>query len=300
MENNRKLGDILSDLERGNHLPQSESGFQTIWDAAAKFEYPEQDENAAWVRFKSNLESEPLPTPVKLKQNIYRTWAVAASVALLLAFSSYFLVQKFSTNPIEYVATTHNEIVKLDDGTIITLNRNSKITTDSKFGKSHRNVTLIGEAFFEVNKNTAIPFIVKTGSLQTKVTGTKFDVESYSTGYTHVALTEGSVELILNNKNAASLRPGELAIINHSKNEVQISTFESGKTLSWLESKLMFENTPLSEVINRLEEVLGVKFDYPKELDSVLITTSFTELNPELIAEVLSQTLQTKVSVVKK
>ncbi|MCK9480755.1 MAG: FecR domain-containing protein [Bacteroidia bacterium] len=297
MENNRKLSEIVSDLEKGTLLPENEQGFQTIWDASSKFNYPEVDVEHSWQSLKHKIAAQP--SEVALKVNYFRTWAIAASLALLVAFGALFYVNYFKVKPIEYVANNQNKVVQLPDGSTVTLNMFSSIITDSDFGKKHRNIELKGEGYFDVKKNAAIPFIVKTGTLETKVTGTQFDVDAYSNNLISVALNEGSVELQLNPKLVTKLKPGEVALVNKTKNEVFVSQFNKQHTLAWIDNQLVFENEPLVHVIKRLENVLNVKFVYPKNMDSVLITTTFTTLDPELISNILSNTLETEIRVIK-
>ncbi|MCZ2131087.1 MAG: FecR domain-containing protein [Bacteroidia bacterium] len=293
----RNFSNILSDLEKGYSLPESESGFYTIWEAAENFEYPQLNVDKAWMQLTDRIHPQAAPKPLKV--NYFKTWAVAASLALLCAFGAIYYYQSVQITPVEYVATSQNKIITLNDGTQITLNHNSKVITDSKFGSKHRNITLQGEAFFDVSKNKELPFVVTTGNLETKVTGTHFNINAFTQNLVKVALTEGSVELNFIQHKVAVLKPGDLAIANQLTNEVSISSFNSNSILAWLDSKLEFVNEPLSDVVERLEHVLGVKFIYPKSMSTVLITTSFPNLDPDLAAAILSKTLETEVKVVK-
>ena len=84
--------------------------------------------------------------------------------------------------------------VTLADGTKVWLNCESTLRYPVEFGNEKREVYLDGEGYFEVNKATEWPFIVNAEQMRVKVTGTKFNVKSYSTEpIAHTTLVEGSV-----------------------------------------------------------------------------------------------------------
>ena len=88
----------------------------------------------------------------------------------------------------ELVAKHSNEVstqpgskskIQLPDGSTVWLNAGSKLTYTKDFGKEIREVTLIGEAFFDVTKMKEKPFIIHTSSINIKVLGTAFNVKAY-------------------------------------------------------------------------------------------------------------------------
>jgi len=105
-------------------------------------------------------------------------------------------------------------------------------------------------------------------------------------------LNEGSVELLLENNSPVLIKPGELAIVNHTKGDFTITNFNSINVNAWMSNKLIFENTPLIEVVQRLEQVLGVTFTYPENLETTLISTTIPSLDAEVAAKILSETLE--------
>ena len=70
--------------------------------------------------------------------------------------------------------------LKLSDGTIVYLNAESKLSYPVTFSETERKVHLVGEAFFDVQKDTTKPFIVDMDSLQIRVLGTEFGVRAYT------------------------------------------------------------------------------------------------------------------------
>lgn len=103
--------------------------------------------------------------------------------------------------------------VTLADGTQVWLNAESSITYPSTFdGNTTRTVSLTGEAYFEVAKDKAHPFIVRHGGITTRVTGTSFNVRSYAGEQPHVTLASGSVSVSSNGHNL-TLSPGQDATV---------------------------------------------------------------------------------------
>lgn len=89
----------------------------------------------------------------------------------------------------------------LSDGTRIWLNSETEITYPTRFVGNKREITLIGEAFFEVAKNKEKPFIVNANGMEVKVLGTSFNVSCYTADKTiSTTLIEGSVSVKTENK----------------------------------------------------------------------------------------------------
>jgi len=100
---------------------------------------------------------------------------------------------------------THRTTVTLPDGTVVQLNAGSRLEiTEATFNRQKREVWLSGEAFFEVAKNPEKPFIIHTGTMQTTVRGTSFNVKAYGElGENVVSVRNGRVEIVENRKTIA-------------------------------------------------------------------------------------------------
>lgn len=194
---------------------------------------------------------------------------IAASVALLVWFytpvhSSYTvfeantLAQEISIEPHEgrnllTVPRGMNKKITLADGTRIWLNAESQLEYPETFeGQERRLVHLKGEAYFEVAKDTAHPFIVETDLLETQVLGTSFNVRAYSPDDAHVTLLEGSIKVSdTHHKKELLIKPGQNATLQKggtfSVNEVQAKDYST-----WAEGQFYFDNTELVEIMREL------------------------------------------------
>ena len=148
----------------------------------------------------------------------------------------------------------------LPDGSIVKLNSGSKIKYPEIFNDSIREVTLSGEAFFEIKKDSSQPFIVKTSSLFTRVLGTSFNIKAYEDeDNTIVTLATGKISVGTNQKDEIILNPSHQAILNKKNKRFTKQKIDLNKTLSWKNGILRFDNEKLATAIPKLEKWFNVK-----------------------------------------
>ncbi|MEO7768642.1 MAG: FecR family protein [Ferruginibacter sp.] len=181
--------------------------------------------------------------------------------------------------------------VKLPDGTQVWLNADSKISYKNNFLGEIREITLSGEAFFDVVKDKSRPFIIHTNSIDIKVLGTAFNVRSYpNEKTTETALIRGSVEILLHNNPDKKyiLKPNEKLVVNNSitvvadnsaTNENPAESQElmilskifpdkhdsSNVETRWINDILDFEGSPFANIVTELEHMYNVHFIIKKE-----------------------------------
>lgn len=155
--------------------------------------------------------------------------------------------------------------VQLSDGTIAHLNAGSSLRFPSQFsGKGNRQVYLTGEAFFEVSKDKAHPFIVNTTEMKVEVLGTKFNVNSYKEdNSTNVVLVEGKVSLYKGLKIAKKqvyLTPGMKGCSVNGQDKIAKEEVNTDYYTDWLKGNLVFKNASFDDIIIRLERRYSVTF----------------------------------------
>ena len=243
------------------------------------------------AKFKARIATTKSTT--KVVQMPRRQWfgRIAASVAILLTFgvlANWFL----NTNQVQQVASTNSLIdnIQLPDGSIVVLNKNSELTYPKSFTGSNRVVELKGEAFFKVARNTNKPFIVSTTSSEVKVLGTEFNVRAYpSEVQTIVEVEEGkvAVKLVATEKEQI-LVANDKVLINHA--DATLSKVEAldWKDTAWKAKQLVFENKPISDVLDYLMYNFEVEVDYNQEkLGTCLFNTTLVKNTPEAILKQL-------------
>ncbi|MDR1222937.1 MAG: FecR domain-containing protein [Tannerella sp.] len=162
----------------------------------------------------------------------------------------------------------------LADGTHIWLNSGTTLEFPSAFTDAARTVSLQGEIYLEVAHDPSIPFIVNTSDIEISVLGTSLDVSAYAGSDSQtVALVEGSVAV----KNRFSgkhltIKPGELAVSD--VNGLETHPADLKRYISWKEGFLIFDDTPLPEALQRIEQYYNLRFSIPDSLDLRNITCS--------------------------
>lgn len=145
----------------------------------------------------------------------------------------------------------------LSDGTKVWVNSESQLIYPEVFGDI-RNVRLEGEAYFEVTRDEARPFIVHAGGMSVKVLGTEFNVNTDKGQGVQTVLVKGKVEVNGGGELKAVLKPGELAEL--SGNEMKVKRVNVRKYTAWRYGEFYFENATLDEIMTELSLWYGVRF----------------------------------------
>ena len=206
------------------------------------------------------------------RRNLYATIASAAAIMVLTLVLWPMMhtpdategIQVFASleTPKEITVSEVGERVKistpassitsltLNDGTEVLLSANSRLEYEKVFTSEKREVTLVGEARFNVAKDAKRPFIVRTEQIQTQVIGTVFDVKAYPQAAPDVTLYEGRVEVSLNGTSPRLMQPGEQASLN-KKGELKLAK-ASATQGKWTEGEFAFDNRELITVMQEI------------------------------------------------
>lgn len=184
---------------------------------------------------------------------------VAASLLLFLAsWYAYDLLRPVSMQAV----STQGEIITvvLPDQSKVILNRYSTLHYPVRFKGKKREVRLEGEAYFDVEKDTAHPFIVKAESVDVQVLGTQFNVEAYPKDATvRTTLLEGSVAISAPGEKIV-LSPNESAVYHRKDKKLQHETSpESADEIAWCRGDFFFNQLPLQEIARQLSNAFNIK-----------------------------------------
>lgn len=206
---------------------------------------------------------------------------VAASVALLCGMlAAFYVFPPWNTDPprltrtagyaTERTAMGEIKELTLEDGSVIWLNAGSTLRYPDKFQGGTREVILEGEAFFDIARDTARPFLIHTAGMETRVLGTSFNVRAYSHQEpAQVIVVSGTVEVSV----PAADGPETKKVLLEANQMVTYGTTRgtSGGELAketvddpeqytaWKYGKLIFKSTPMSEVALQLERTFGLR-----------------------------------------
>lgn len=245
----------------------------------------------------------------------YHVFGYAAVVALLIGLSFLFYTNNTTTEegePVSWVqkGTLKGEKVtfKLADGTVVKMNAESRLEFPQVFANGKREVTLIGEAFFEVARDENKPFVIKTGNITTTVLGTSFNINAYpENDLIEVAVSTGKVKVEHTGGKAGQssdvvyLNPNRKATYRINHDEIVVSSFNTIEELAWKDGILHFHKADEALVISRLERWFGVRVNVentsPAEWD---LTASFDNQSLEEILTSLSYTAKFEYSIKNK
>lgn len=151
--------------------------------------------------------------------------------------------------------------VTLPDSTEVILNSGSVVRYPSSFTKNQRVIQLNGEAFFDVSKDPANPFIIQTQGMEVKVLGTRFNLKSFEDeDVVQLTLEEGAIVAqmdVSDEKKEVCLAPGEQIILNKRTGEITNKKVELQRYIGWTSGRLFFNDNTLEEIARELEK----KFD---------------------------------------
>lgn len=156
--------------------------------------------------------------------------------------------------------------VVLPDGSKVWLNAASKLTYPAKFTSlNQRKVQLDGEAYFEIAKDKAHPFIVETYKQQVEVLGTHFNIYAYNDeATTKTTLLEGSVKVApisTESTNSKTLHPDEQSSLNNS-GILSISKVDAANAIAWKNGKFEFNEEDIESIMRKLSRWYNVEIIY--------------------------------------
>ncbi len=218
------------------------------------------DENAVFTKIMKRVEHR---TEI-ISLRVFK-WACVIALLFGLGYSTYYISQQ--DKPIFheiYASRGEKLVVLLADGSRVWLNADSKMKYPERFTGDTRKVFLSGEAYFEVAKDASNPFVVQSGDLMVRVTGTKFNVKNYSTDSTIiVTLDEGKVAVgqYTKKNDLKNMTPGQTA--NYDKHTAQCNIYTNKyyqEQSFWKNNDFAFRNSKMDEVLNTLSRKYDVEF----------------------------------------
>lgn len=248
--------------------PQNEGEFQELketWSLAhTDLLFDSSNKEKVWNRIMGNIDR---MHPIKMYSRtvLYRTIAVAATVALLIGISIPLLFSGEEENKMVCFKAPLGQKaeVSLPDGTSVFLNSGSVLTYSTDYSRTNRSVKLEGQAFFDVVKDKDHSFDVAVGNVKVVVHGTSFDVNAYKdNAEIAVTLLTGSVSVFSSssNKLLANLRPNQKAVIPlYDKEKCLLTNCDAQEEVVWRLGKLKIDGEELTDLVRKMERWYGVK-----------------------------------------
>lgn len=151
--------------------------------------------------------------------------------------------------------------VSLPDGSLVVLNARSSLTySASLIERGKRQVKLSGEAYFEISKDKAHPFVVRTNNQEVEVLGTHFNINSYDDeGVEKTTLLEGSIKMTASGVDQL-LKPGQQGKLE--RNKIHVSDVDTDLAVAWKNNEFTFESESITTVMKMVERWYNVEVVY--------------------------------------
>jgi len=208
----------------------------------------------AFADLKKKIEERKTTVLKEKSINITTWWSVSIAATILILFGIMKLIPAVSLTKVEAERGTHSEYL-LPDGSEVRLNADSRISfRQNQFGEE-RDITLEGEAFFNVTKQGSFKVITHKGIIT--VLGTTFNVYARDNSFKVTCYT-GSV-MVSGDMQSVTIEPGESAELSNKTLKVQKDS-KLSYVKGWINGEFYFENTPLYLVFDEVERQFNVKF----------------------------------------
>jgi transmembrane sensor len=239
------------------------------------------DIDANWTSFNRKLQATAIQQPTAVIRS-YRSLIRAAAAVLLIGgtATAYFLLRGPEQITVQ-TADNETNIIVLPDGSKAFINKGSNLRYAKQFSDGERAIHLEGEAFFDVVKDDAHPFVVYTSQTRTQVLGTTFDVKAYKRQQAEVFVLSGKVavsagqeqteQIVLTEGRKVTLR------LQQQLTEDAISNHDF---MAWKDNIMVFNDEPISDVIRKVEALYGVKIVADENVAEYSIKTRITPGQP--------------------
>ena len=231
------------------------------------------DWDAIYAQIIKKTQPENIAPVIPITRNSF--WWKAAAIAIIAYSVAFFLHRKAGTDKSAIIAQqqtttieskpftknfTDHQTIKLPDGSTVVLNAGSKISYPASFLGNTREVTLTGEAYFDIAHNAAKPFIVHTGAISTKVLGTAFNIRAYASEKNiAITVTRGKVQVLNGNAELGLLTANEQIDFNKDAGNFKKEIVFTPLFVSWKEEEMIVTDMPLDEIVKVIEEKYHVQ-----------------------------------------
>ncbi len=305
---NRSMVENWLDADSGNR--KNLDRLEALWLETGKLNPPPLvvDVDKAWERFSDRTKDLEKPLAGISRQSVsirFLRFALGAAAMILLIFGIYTTIRLFTVKVKEIEMAAGTSIISdtLPDGSMVTLNRQSKLSYPEEFTNEERCLTLTGEAYFNVSKDPLKPFIVDAGRAKVKVLGTTFNVSAYPEKEIRVTVNEGRVlffvvDTLLKDTSSIVLEAGMTGTLKPGAASPEIVTDSIPDNLFWVNHTFDFNGTPLAEVFRMLEQYFDIKVSVSQQdILNCRLSASFVNDPADRIMTVVAESFGLKLSM---
>lgn len=298
----KEMEELFSYIRAARHDEALRGLIRKVYENAGQMASPQ-----TFVNEHGSLILTGMPAVVTPRKRRRRRVVVALLLLLIAASPTLWLVKAPKRGPVVPAAaaiakkTTEPSEYKyllLPDSTQVWLNASSTLEFPTPFGPDKREVTLSGEAYFDVRHSEKAPFIIHTGKISTTVLGTSFNIKAYPNGpHIIVSVSTGKVKVSYNNVPLATLVKGQQVKVNSRLYTVEEKKIAPAEVAAWQQGRMAYDDEAFEDIVADLERLYNVKIRIDNAaIRSLKITTSFQrEIGIEQALQVLCKLTDTSL-----
>jgi len=224
-------------------------------------------------------------------------WSSSIAALLVLFFGIKTFTSKQNDNIILLGSSSEaKRTLALIDGSTITLNAHSSLSAKNIFDRENRSVILKGEAFFDVNHDAKHPFSITVDSVTVKVLGTAFNILPDTITHNVVVTVQRGRVAVMYKDQSLIITAGEQVTFCRNQNKIGLTKANIENYDSWRTGHLVFNDTPLKDVIEALNKQYSTQFEIASpELELCKLNASFSYTDIKKVEELLSVVLKVDI-----
>ena len=271
------------------------NAFKKAWILSSiKMDDPQINVVQEWKSTAAQLFPEAKTVSLQPKANRRTSFLfrIAAAVTVLMV-ASIWLFQYFNGGESMELATQNTVAEnRLPDGSQIAMNQYSQLKYAPSINKKFRRVELTGDAFFEVERDTARPFVITAENVEIEVLGTAFYVDAREDqSQVQVIVQSGTVSVKAGSQQVI-LTANEIGIYDKNTGDLTKKVNEDVNYMAWKTGFLVFESSNLERVVFDLNRKFHSKISIAKpELNTCEITATFDHQSLETTVKIIEKTL---------
>jgi ferric-dicitrate binding protein FerR (iron transport regulator) len=183
-------------------------------------------------------------------------WAAAIFGVIILSSAIFYFIRRSphpATPSIALQPPPADQCITLPDGSKVLLHKTARLEYKQGFSNSLREVTLQGEAYFDIHSDPR-PFIVHTGAIRTTVLGTAFNINTDNEHKIVITVTRGKVKVENGHGQYSILQRNEQLAVADTSTRLQKLQVDATKSLTWKKTYLLFNDVPMREAMDELAQ----------------------------------------------
>jgi transmembrane sensor len=253
------------------------------------------DVNALWEQTQQQLFSEAKTVQLQPQYNRRRWLRIAAAVAFLAVAATAIWLQPWS-DPGLMATTDTPETFELEDGSQVILNRESSINYEFDADEGVRRVALSGDAFFDVARDEARPFVIQGRMVEIEVLGTSFYVDAREEAASVQVFVESGRVAVRQGAQETILEAGEMAAFTIASQQLQKEIITDSNYLTLKSKTLTFDDTPLEKVVEDLNRYYHAQLSIASpSLRTCSLSSTFTDKSLEAVLKILETSFNLEV-----